>query len=389
MPTYSRFNVTFVKGDGPWLFDQNNNKYLDFLSGLGVTILGHAHPEVAEEICMQAKRLIHTSNLFHTEPQQQLANKLSGLSLGGSVFLSNSGAEANECAIKLARKYGNEKLGGAYEIISAERSFHGRTLAALAATGQPEKQEGFGPMPEGFKYFPFNDFEALKRLAAKKTCAVLLEVVQGEGGVYVADKEFLAQVQELCKQNGILLMIDEVQTGMARTGRFFAYQHFDIEPDVISVAKGLANGLPIGATISRPGLQDILGPGKHATTFGGGPVPCSAAIKTIEIIEKNDLVDKNKKTGELLKAKLKTLAKETGWINEIRGLGLMVACELKEPVAKQVVDKCLEKGLIVNNVKENAIRFLPPYLIGEEEINLALAILEESLLEMKGTNNGA
>lgn len=381
MPTYSRYDVAFVKGGGSWLIDDNGKKYLDFLSGLGVTILGHAHPEIANAIYDQAKELVHTSNLFHTKPQQALAAQLSGLSLGGSVFFSNSGAEANECAIKLARKYGNEKLGGAYEILSAERSFHGRTLAALAATGQPEKKEGFQPMPEGFRYFPFNDYKALENQVTDKTCAVLIEAVQGEGGVYVADQHFLDQLTQLCSGKKILLMIDEVQTGMGRTGKFFAYEHFGISPDVITVAKGLANGLPIGATITTPELADVLGPGKHASTFGGGPVPCSAALKVIELLSENNLVNKNNETGDLLKNKLSGLAEQTGLIKEIRGLGLMLACELTEPISADITKKCLEKGLIINHVKDNAIRFLPPFVITPEEIDIAIDILKSSILE--------
>jgi predicted acetylornithine/succinylornithine family transaminase len=270
MNTYKRLPVTFEKGEGAYLYDENGKKYLDFVSGLGVVGLGHSNKEIADAVCDQSKKLVHVSNLYSTKPQQMLAKKLSEISLGGKVFFANSGAEANEAAIKLARKYGKKKLNGAFEIITASNSFHGRTLATLAATAQPEKQQSFTPMPEGFKYAEFNNFEKIERAVDENTCAVMLETIQGEGGVNVAKLDYLNKVENLCKQKEVLLIIDEVQTGIGRTGDWFSYKHFGIKPNAITMAKGLANGLPIGALVGDELVSDIFEPGDHASTFGGG-----------------------------------------------------------------------------------------------------------------------
>lgn len=378
MKTYGRLPVTFIKGSGAYLFDVNGKKYLDFLSGLGVTGLGHSNQGIAEAVCKQMNQLVHVSNLYSTEPQQILAKKLSEISLGGKVFFANSGAEANEAAIKLARKHGKLKLNGAYEIITALNSFHGRTLATLAATAQPEKQKSFLPMPEGFKYVDFNDISAIKKALNKNTCAIMLETIQGEGGINVADVEYLAEVKEICTQNGVLFIIDEVQTGIGRTGEWFSIKHFGIKPNAITTAKGLANGLPIGALIADENTSTIFEPGDHASTFGGGPVICAAAIKTLEQIESNAILENVKKTGTYFDKKLNGLI-EKKLAKSIKGVGLMKALTLAKENAADIMQNCMENGLLLNNVKSDTLRFLPPLIIGEQEVDLAVDIIETSI----------
>lgn len=380
MNTYGRLPVTFIKGKGAYLYDDNGKKYLDYLSGLGVTGLGHSNQGIAEAVCAQMNQLVHVSNLYSTQPQQILAKKLSEISLGGKVFFGNSGAEANEAAIKMARKHGKVKLGGAYEIITANNSFHGRTLAALAATAQPEKQKNFLPMPEGFVYVNFNDINALKKALNKNTCAVMLETIQGEGGINVADVDYLAEVQEICLHNEVLFIIDEVQTGIGRTGEWFSIKHFGITPNAITAAKGLANGLPIGALIADKNASSIFEPGDHASTFGGGPVVCMAANKTLEQIEENAILENVKKTGAYLDNKLTGLI-EKKLAKSIKGVGLMKALTLTKDNAADITRICMENGLLVNNVKNDTLRFLPPLIIGEQEVDIAVDIIEASLMK--------
>lgn len=377
MNTYKRVPVKFIKGDGIWLYSSHGKKYLDFITGIGVVSLGHGSSEIADVICKQSKSLTHVSNLYFNEPQLQLAKKLSELSLGGKVFFANSGAEANEAAIKLARKHGKEKLGGAYKIISFENSFHGRTLGAIAATAQLEKQEPFKPMLEGFEYVPLNNIQAFKEKADDGICAVLIELIQGEGGVNVIEKEFIKAVEKFCKENNVLLIVDEVQTGIGKTGTLFAYQQYNIKPNMITLAKALANGLPIGALVADKNASEIFVPGDHASTFGGGAVVCSAALKVLEIIEKDDLLEHVKSMGDYFDKKLKLLIKKYEIIDKILGIGLMKAIKLKEDLAEKITYTCFENGLLVNNVKPNIVRFLPPLIVTKKDIDTAIGILDK------------
>jgi len=379
--TYGRLPVLFVKGKGNYLQDINGKSYLDFLSGIGVTSVGHCHPAVIDAIKSQVEQLIHVSNLFYVVPQIELAEKLVNLSFGDKCFFANSGAEANEGAVKLVRKYSKTFLSGdKYEIITAFRSFHGRTMKMLAATGQPEKQKPFEPIPIGFKHIPLNDLNALREAITERTCAVMLEPIQGEGGVYPCNFKYLQDVRRICDEKGLLLILDEVQTGVGRTGKMFAYEHFDIEPDIISLAKGLGGGLPIGAFIAKDKIAKAFEPGDHGSTFGGGPVVCAAALAVIKTIEEEGLIENSAKMGSLIEEKLNELSKNSSIIKEIRGKGLMVGIELKREIAKEVVSKCLSEGLIINNIGKKIIRFLPPLCVAEDDIDKAMKIFKKALL---------
>lgn len=379
MQTYNRQPVEFVRGEGVYLFDADGNRYIDMVSGLGVVALGHAHPAVAEAASEQLQTLVHTSNLYYTQPMGRLAERLAHLSLGGRCFFGNSGAEANEAAIKLARKHGRVYLGGAHEIVALNNSFHGRTFAALSATGQPEKWEAFAPMLPGFVHVPMNDIDALRAAVTDKTCAVMIEVIQGEGGVQPADHDWARQVRQLCTDKNILLIVDEVQTGLGRTGKWFAYQHFGIEPDAITVAKALANGLPIGALITTPKYESLLAPGDHASTFGGGPVVCAAALAVLEELSASGLIDSAEYLGRYLRERLLRLADDSPMVVGVRGKGLMLALELADGISASVVAESLKRGLIVNNVRPDAIRLLPPLVITESQIDEAVGILSQAL----------
>ncbi|MDO8886114.1 acetylornithine transaminase [Candidatus Oleimmundimicrobium sp.] len=377
--TYTRLPVLLIKGKGCTLWDINGKSYLDFLSGIGVTSVGHCHPTVVNAVKSQMEQLVHVSNLFYTIPQIKLAEKLVSISFGDKCFFANSGAEANEGAVKLARKYSKTFRGeDKYEIITAYRSFHGRTMKMLAASGQPEKQKPFEPMPIGFKHVPLNDFKALKGAITDKTGAVMLEPIQGEGGVYPCNLKYLQDVRRFCDEKGFLLILDEVQTGIGRTGRMFAYEHFGIEPDIISLAKGLGGGLPIGAIIAKDEVAKAFEPGDHGSTFGGGPVACTAALAALKIIEDEELVENSEKMGEIILEKLQKMSKKIP-IKEIRGKGLMIGIELEQEMAKEVVSKCLNDGLIVNNIGSKIIRLLPPLCITKDEVNMAMKILEKAL----------
>ncbi|HEY7438029.1 MAG TPA: acetylornithine transaminase [Acidimicrobiia bacterium] len=383
MQTYARLPIAFVRGDGTKLWDTDGKEYLDFLAGLAVVSLGHANPEVAEAIATQASTLVHVSNLYYNERQPQLAAVIDGLlteatGAPGKVFFTNSGAEANECAIKVARRYGQANGGRErFHVVSAYNSFHGRTLTTLAATGQPQKQETFQPLPEGFRQVAFGDLDALAAALDGRACAVMLEPIQGEGGVEPAPPGYLEAVRALCDEREVLLLVDEVQTGLARTGRWFGFEHGgDVRPDVVTMAKALGNGIPIGACWARRDVADALQAGDHGSTFGGQPLAAAAALKTLEIMQRDDLVRRAHEKGE-------DLAKRLGavdGIEAVRGAGLLLGAELRPASdSRAVMLACLDRGLVVNAVTPTALRLAPPLLVTDDEIEQAVAIVEEVL----------
>jgi acetylornithine/N-succinyldiaminopimelate aminotransferase len=378
MQTYGRVPVAFVRGEGTMLWDSEGKEYLDFLSGLAVTSLGHAHPEVAAAIAEQARTLLHVSNLYYNDVQPRVAARLNAL-LGGNgrVFFCNSGAEANECAIKLARRHGQHHGGpGRFHVISAYASFHGRTLTTLAATGQPQKQETFQPLPEGFRQVGFDDLDALEGAMDDRVAAVLLESVQGEGGVNPASREYMHGVRRLCDEREALFIVDEVQTGLGRTGRWFGFEHSGVRPDVVTMAKALGNGVPIGACWARADVASAFAPGDHATTFGGQPLAARAALAVLDVMERERVPERAARAGTRL---VESLAKLDG-IAEVRGAGLLIAAELTPPHdAKDLAQKCLDRGLVVNAVTPTALRFAPPLLVSDAEIDEAVARVAEAL----------
>jgi predicted acetylornithine/succinylornithine family transaminase len=379
MQTYGRLPVAFVRGEGVTLWDSEGNEYLDFLGGLAVTALGHAHPAVADAIADQARTLLHVSNLYLNALQPQLAARLDALHGGdGKVFFCNSGAEANECAIKLARRHGQSHGGPVrYHVLSAWGSFHGRTLSTLAATGQPQKQETFQPLPDGFRQVPFADVDALAAAMDERVCAVLLEPVQGEGGVQPSPPGYLEAVRALCDEREALLIVDEVQTGLGRTGRWFGYQHAPgVRPDIVTMAKALGNGFPIGACWARTPVAEAFRPGDHATTFGGQPLAARAALAVLDVMETADAPALAARAGERLTAALLELPGVAG----VRGVGLLVAAELVEGIdAGNVATGCLHAGLVVNAVTPTALRFAPSLLVTDDEIAAAVAVLASVL----------
>jgi predicted acetylornithine/succinylornithine family transaminase len=379
MGTYARLPVVFVRGDGTMLYDIDGREYLDFLGGLAVVSLGHANPEIAAAIAQQAATLVHVSNLYYNDVQPQVAAILDRL-LGGAgrVFFANSGAEANEAAIKLARRHGQLHGGPErYQVVSAYGSFHGRTLATLAATGQPQKHEAFQPLPTGFRHVAFADVDALEAAVDERVCAVLLEPVQGEGGVNPAPPGYLEAVRRICDEREALLIVDEVQTGLGRTGRWYGFQHASgVGPDIVTMAKALGNGMPIGACWARAEVAASFRPGDHATTFGGQPLAARAALATLEIMEREDAPAIAERAGERLTKRLLALR----GVTEVRGLGLLLAAELAPGVdAGAVARRCLEAGLIVNAVTPHALRFAPSLLVTDDEIDRAVAVLEQVL----------
>jgi acetylornithine/N-succinyldiaminopimelate aminotransferase len=383
MGTYARAPVAFVRGEGPRLWDSEGREYLDFLSGLAVTSLGHAHPAVADALADQARTLLHVSNLYYNDLQPRLAARLDALlGGGGRVFFSNSGAEANECAIKLARRHGQARGGRErYHVLSTYGSFHGRTLSTLAATGQPQKQETFQPLPSGFRLVPFADADALVAALDERVCAVLLEPVQGEGGVNPAPPGYLEAVRSWCDEREALLMIDEVQTGLGRTGRWFGHQWSDVRPDVVTMAKALGNGVPIGACWARAHVAEALRPGDHATTFGGQPLAARAALAVLDVMETEDVPARAVRAGEQLRKLLLTLPA----VVDVRGTGLLVAAELAPGIdATVVAGACLERGLVLNAVTPTALRFAPSLLVSDDEIAEAIGILETALRGTRG-----
>lgn len=375
---YTKNDLVFVEGKGSYLYEISGKKYLDFFPGWAVSGLGHCHPEVVKSIKKQAEVLIHLPNNYYHPWQAILAKKISEISFEGKVFFCNSGAEANEAAIKLVRLYGRDE--GKYKIISMENSFHGRTLATVTMTGQRKYNEPFKPLPEGFLYVPFNDFSALQKAVDEKTGGIILELIQGEGGINVIDKEYLFKVKELCEKRKILLIFDEVQTGFGRTGNFFAYQHFGVEPDIMTLAKTLGGGFPVGVMIAKKELADFMKPGTHASTFGGNPLACSACIAVIDTIKKENLLENVRKNGEYLKNKLATLKDEFKFIKKIKGIGLMLAFEI-EGDGNKLVNICAENGLLINCTQKNVIRIMPAINVKKEEIDIAIEILKKSLYE--------
>ena len=373
MQTGRRLPVTFVRGQGCLVYDESGREYLDLVAGIAVNLLGHAHPEVAAAVAAQANALIHTSNLYYTQPQVELARRLVELSFPSRVFFCNSGAEANEAAIKLVRKWGTRNRDGAFQVISTQGSFHGRTLATITAGGQPKYSDPFKPLPGGFVHVPYNDLDAIKGATGEKTVAVMLEPVMGEIGVVPARDGYLAGVRRWCDDQGLLLVLDEVQTGLGRTGRWFAHQHHGTTPDVMTLAKGLGGGVPIGACLAAP-KADVFEPGDHGSTFGGNPLACAAAIAVLHVIERDGLVGHAAEMGELLHAAIGGLGGK-----EVRGLGLMQAVEFSEPRAKAFQQSCLEAGLVVNAVDDNSIRFVPPLIITAEQIDRAQHTMHEAL----------
>lgn len=379
MNNYSRLSVAFERGEGAWLYDQQGNKFLDALSGIAVCGLGHAHPKVTAAITEQASRLIHTSNLYTIPLQTELAQRLCDLSGMENVFFGNSGAEANEAAIKLARLYGHKRGIDKPSVIVMEQSFHGRTMATLSATGNRKAQAGFEPLVSGFVRAPFNDVEAIQTIAANNSnvVAILVEPIQGESGVRIPNAEYLNQLRQICDQNDWLLMLDEVQTGNGRTGRYFAYQHNDVLPDVVTTAKGLGNGLPIGACLARGVAADILGPGTHGSTFGGNPLACAAALAVIDTIESDDLCNKATEMGAKLVADFKQAFDGAEYVLDIRGKGLMVAIELDQEVTELAV-LAKVKGILINVTGEGKIvRLLPPLILNDSEASLIVGVISK------------
>jgi len=381
--TYSRYPLAMVKGAGCRLYDADGKEYLDFLSGIAVTALGHCHPAVTEAIRRQAEEYLHVSNLFHMVPQIRLAELLTGHSFAEKIFLCNSGAEANEAAIKLARIHAGP---GRYRIISLAGSFHGRTLATVAATGQLKFHQGFEPLPEGFVHAPFADLDALASMVDETTCAILCEPLQGEGGVRPLTADYLRGIRELCDRHDLLLIFDEIQTGIGRTGSLFAYQQLGIVPDILSAAKALGNGLPIGAILTTNAIAAAFTPGTHASTFGGNPVAAAAAVATLEVILAAGFLDTVIARGAYLRNALTGLQQRfPQWIDTVRGMGLMVGAVLTSQAAAQgpeIVQRMLERGCIINFAGNVALRFVPPLIVTEAEIDQLIAILGEVLAEL-------
>ncbi|MFP4511424.1 MAG: acetylornithine transaminase [Acidimicrobiales bacterium] len=373
MPTYGAPRVQFVRGEGSWLWDRDGNRYLDFLSGLAVTSLGHSHPAVAEAVAAQANTLVHVSNLFGTEPGSEVAITLDRLlGGGGQVFFANSGAEANEAAIKLARKWGGH---GRYQVISTYGSFHGRTLATLAATGQPSKWEAFQPLPDGFRHVAWHDLEAVEAAIDDTVAAVLIESVQGEGGVNPASADYLCGLRRICDERGVLLIVDEVQTGLGRTGAWFGHQHAGIRPDIVTVAKALGNGVPISACWATAGVAAAFEPGDHATTYGGQPLATAAARAVLATMEAEDVPARATRAGAAITERVSTLPHVTG----VRGLGLLLGVELDGPDAREVAGAALDAGLVVNGVTPTTLRLAPSLLVTDDEIDTAIDTLETVL----------
>ncbi|MBV9040616.1 MAG: acetylornithine transaminase [Acidimicrobiia bacterium] len=378
MNTYPSPAVTFVRGEGSRLYDTEGKSYLDFLSGLAVTSLGHAHPAVADALCDQARTLLHVSNLYGTTIGPEVAATLDrlvgdGESLDGRVFFCNSGAEANECAFKLARRWAGP---GRHVVVSAYGSFHGRSLATLHATGQPEKHEPFQPLPDGFRHVAWDDAAALEKAASgEEVAAVILEAVQGEGGVNPASPEYFTAVRRICDERGLLFIVDEVQTGLGRTGRWFGFQHFDVQPDVVTMAKALGNGVPIGACWARDEVAAAFRPGDHATTFGGQPLATSAARAVLQVMQDEDVPRRARAAGDRLRKGLEALPA----VAEVRGLGLLLAARLSEEDAREAASAALTAGLVVNPVSPTALRFAPSLLVTDDEIDEALGIVSEVL----------
>jgi predicted acetylornithine/succinylornithine family transaminase len=381
--TYNRFPILPVRGKGTRLWDLDGKEYIDFFAGLAVCNLGHCHPKVVKAIQGQAEKLIHVSNLYYIEPQIELASLLCKNSFADKVFFCNSGAEANEGALKLARKYSKEKTGeDRYEIITMERSFHGRTLATLTATGQTKYHKGYAPLMPGFKYVPFDDLQAVREAIGPKTCAVLLEPIQGEGGVRIPSEGYLKSLRETCDEKGILLILDEVQVGMGRTGKLFAYEHEHIQPDMLTLAKSLAGGVPIGALLIREEVARSFEPGDHASTFGGNFLATAAGVAALNAILEEGMLENCQKVGEYFLSGLEEVKKKFPFVQDVRGRGLILGLELKMEGA-EIVKEMMKKGFLINCTMNNVLRFLPPLIIAQEEVDLMLEALEEVFENLK------
>jgi acetylornithine/N-succinyldiaminopimelate aminotransferase len=378
LQTINRAPVTLVRGKGARVWDDQGREYLDFTSGWATNSLGHCPPVVVKALENQARTLIHTSSQFYTVPQLELARLLVEHSCLDRVFFCNSGAEANEGAVKLARRYGKLRLNGAYEVITTYSSFHGRTLAMIAATGQSKFQEPYTPLPSGFINVEYNSIEAIKRATSKKTCAVVLEPIQGEGGVNIPDDDYLQKVQSWCREKGILLILDEVQTGAGRTGTLFAYEQYGVEPDIMALAKGLGSGVPIGAFLAKEEFS-VFSPGEHGSTFGGNPLVCAAAYAALKYMIDDNIPAQVKRVGNYLLTKLENLKQQFDFIADVRGRGLLIALEFNQEIAERLLLGCLNRGLLVNRLKPNAVRFMPPLIITESEVDEALGILRDAL----------
>lgn len=376
--TYARFPIALVRGKGARVWDADGREYLDFVAGIAVISLGHSHPAVIRAIQRQARKLIHVSNLYHIAPQSELARELCRHSFAERVFFCNSGAEANEAAIKLVRRYGMECLGGKYEVLSTHNSFHGRTLATLTATGQEKVRAGFGPLPPGFRQVPYGDVRAMEEAIDERTAAILVEPIQGEGGVVVPEKGYLQGLRELCDKKSLLLIFDEVQVGMGRTGKLFAYEHFGVEPDIMTLAKALGGGLPLGAMLAKEEVARSFVPGTHASTFGGNPLACSVGIAVLKTLLQGGVLKNCVKIGKLLFNRLQALKERFPFIREVRGKGLILGVELEQEGSK-IVEDCLQAGLLINCTAHKVLRFLPPLTVGKKDIDRGLAILEKVL----------
>ncbi len=381
MPVFARYKIVLDHGDGVYVYDTQGKKYLDYLGGIAVNVLGHAHPALVKAVADQAGKMIHCSNLYYTQVQADAAEKLVKLSGLGKVFFGNSGAEANEGAIKLARKYAHNIDPEKSQIISANMSFHGRTIATLTATGQPHYHEGFGPLPEGFDYVDYNDIEALESMMSEKTAAVMLETIQGEGGVHVPDKEYFHKVRALCDKYDALLILDEIQCGMGRTGKFFAYEQYGIKPDIVTLAKGLAGGVPIGAFIASDKVSSAFKAGDHGSTFGGNPLACAGANVVLDTIVNDGLLQHVEEVGAYLRKGLEELKEAyPSLITEVRGMGLIQGMQLTKP-GRDIVNRCLDYGLIINCTVGTVLRFVPPLIIEKQHVDELISVLKKVLPE--------
>jgi acetylornithine aminotransferase len=382
MRTYGRYPLVPVKGEGCYLWDADGKRYLDFLAGVAVNNLGHCHPRVVEALRKQAAELIHCSNYYHIPNQIELAELLCTHSFADRAFFCNSGAEANEAAIKLARKYSREKFGAdRFEIVTALASFHGRTMATVSATGQEKVQKFFDPLLHGFRHVPFNDADALRRAITPATCAVMLEPIQGEGGVVVPGADYFREVRQICDEHNLLLIFDEVQVGMGRTGKLFAHEHFGVTPDIMTLAKALAGGAPIGTMLAREEIAASFGPGTHGSTFGGNPLVTSAGVAVVRTILEEGILNHTEEMGEYLLGELERLAEKFPFISEVRGIGLMIGMELTVP-AGEIVKKALARGLLLNVAQDQVLRFVPPLIVGKKQVDEMIGILEEILTQM-------
>jgi predicted acetylornithine/succinylornithine family transaminase len=377
--TYARYPIALVRGKGARVWDADGKEYLDFLAGIAVNSLGHCHPAVVRAIQHQSRKLLHVSNLYHIQPQAELARELCRSSFADRVFFCNSGAEANEAAIKLARRYGAEHRGGRYEILTAHNSFHGRTLATLTATGQEKVRAGYDPLPAGFRQIPYNDLRAAEEaIDEQKTVGILVEPIQGEGGIKVPDESYLRGLRELCDRRGLLLMLDEVQTGMGRTGKLFGYENFGIEPDIMTLAKALGGGLPFGAMLAREDVAKSFVPGSHASTFGGNPLACSVGLAVLHTLLKGGVLKNCVKMSKVFFRGLKKLQERFPFVRDVRGKGLILGLELEMEGAK-IVEACMAEGLLLNCTAYKVLRFVPPLTITPKEITRGLAIVEDVL----------